>query len=86
MSEIREAAAAVRDAFDTPYGLVSKRMATDGVDIFVEHGWGDLRRSLDGQVPIHDVVSDISATSPGSRATTSPPACRCGSTRTPSPS
>lgn len=32
MSEIREAAAAVRGAFDTPYGLVSKRIATDGVD------------------------------------------------------
>ncbi|MFC7257841.1 MULTISPECIES: DUF433 domain-containing protein [Streptomyces] len=57
MSEIREAAAAVRDAFDTPYGLVSKRIATDGVDIFVEHGFGDLRRARDGQVPIHDVVS-----------------------------
>lgn len=30
MSEIREAATAVRDAFDTPYGLVSKRIATAG--------------------------------------------------------
>lgn len=58
MSEIKDAAAAVRDAFDTPYGLVSKRIATDGVDIFVEHGWGDLRRARDGQVPIHEVVSD----------------------------
>ncbi|MFF1276360.1 DUF433 domain-containing protein [Streptomyces marokkonensis] len=58
MSEIREAAAAVRDAFDTPYGLVSKRVATDGVDIFIEHGWGDLRRARDGQVPIQEVVSD----------------------------
>ncbi|MBE4735054.1 MULTISPECIES: DUF433 domain-containing protein [Streptomyces] len=58
MSEIREAAAAVRDALDTPYGLVSKRIATDGVDIFIEHGWGDLRRARDGQVPIHEVVSD----------------------------
>ncbi|MGW5851133.1 DUF433 domain-containing protein [Streptomyces sp. NPDC055254] len=57
MSEIREAAAAVRDAFDTPYGLVSKRIATDGVDIFVEHGFGDLRRARDGQAPIHEVVS-----------------------------
>lgn len=58
MSEIREAAGAVRDAFDTPYGLVSKRIATDGVDIFVEHGLGDLRRARDGQVPIQEVVSD----------------------------
>ncbi|MCT2594659.1 DUF433 domain-containing protein [Streptomyces sp. N2-109] len=58
MSEIREAAAAVRDAFETPYGLVSKRIATDGVDIFVEHGFGDLRRARDGQAPIHEVVAD----------------------------
>jgi uncharacterized protein (DUF433 family) len=58
MSEIREAAAAVRDSFDTPYGLVSKRIATDGVDIFVEHGLGDLRRARDGQTPIHEVVAE----------------------------
>ncbi|WP_329275615.1 DUF433 domain-containing protein [Streptomyces sp. NBC_01451] len=57
MSEIREAAAAVRKAFDTPYGLVSKRIATDGVDIFVEHGFGDLRRARDGQTPIQEVVA-----------------------------
>jgi uncharacterized protein (DUF433 family) len=58
MSEIREAAAAVRDAFGTSYGLVSKRIATDGVDIFVEHGFGDLRRARDGQAPIQQVVAD----------------------------
>ncbi|MEV4681004.1 DUF433 domain-containing protein [Streptomyces kurssanovii] len=58
MSEIKEAAAAVRTAFDTPYGLVSRRIATDGVDIFVEHGLGDLRRARDGQAPIHEVVSE----------------------------
>ncbi|MET8826497.1 DUF433 domain-containing protein [Streptomyces sp. NPDC004610] len=58
MSEIREAAAAIRDAFATPYGLVSKRIATDGVGILVEHGLGDLRRARDGQAPIHEVVSD----------------------------
>ncbi|MBH1935846.1 DUF433 domain-containing protein [Streptomyces sp. AV19] len=57
MSEIRESAEAVRAAFDTPYGLVSKRIATDGVDIFVEHGLGDLRRARDGQAPLHEVVS-----------------------------
>lgn len=58
MSEIREAAKAVRAAFDTPYGLVSRRIATDGVDIFVEHGLGDLRRARDGQAPIHEVVAE----------------------------
>lgn len=56
MNQIREAAEAVRDAFDTPYGLVSRRIATDGVDIFVEHGLGDLRRASDGQTPIREVV------------------------------
>lgn len=58
MSQIREAAEAVRKAFDTPYGLVSRRIATDGVDIFVEHGLGDLRRARDGQTPIREVVDD----------------------------
>lgn len=56
MHQIREAAEAVRDAFDTPYGLVSRRIATDGVDIFIEHGLGDLRRARDGQAPIREVV------------------------------
>lgn len=56
MRQIREAAEAVRDAFDTPYGLVSRRIATDGVDIFVEHGLGDLRRARDEQAPIREVV------------------------------
>ncbi|MET8169882.1 DUF433 domain-containing protein [Streptomyces sp. NPDC005329] len=36
---------------------MSKRIATDGVDIFVEHGLGDLRRARDGQAPIQEVVS-----------------------------
>jgi uncharacterized protein (DUF433 family) len=56
MSQIRESAEAVRKAFDTPYGLVSHRIATDGVDIFVEQGLGDLRRARDGQTPIREVV------------------------------
>ncbi|MFS8203100.1 DUF433 domain-containing protein [Streptomyces sp. CWNU-52B] len=58
MTEIREAATAVRRAFDTPYGLVSQRIATDGVDIFIDHGLGDLRRARDGQAPIQEVVAD----------------------------
>lgn len=58
MTEIREAATAVRRTFDTPYGLVSKRIATDGVDIFIDHGLGDRRRVGDGQAPIQEVVVD----------------------------
>ncbi|SMF56625.1 DUF433 domain-containing protein [Streptomyces sp. Amel2xC10] len=46
LSEIREATAAVRDAFDTPYGLVSRRIATDGVSLLVEHGWAPGDRAL----------------------------------------
>lgn len=58
MTEIREAAAALRRAFDTPYGLVSKRIATDGVDIFIDHSLGDLRRARDGQATIQEAVAD----------------------------
>ncbi|WP_405531479.1 hypothetical protein [Streptomyces canus] len=75
MSEIREAAAAVRDAFDTPYGLVSKRIATDGVDIFIEHGWGISAEPATARSPSTKWCPSISATSPGSLARTSPPAC-----------
>lgn len=66
MSEIREAAAAVRETFDTPYGLVPKRIATDGVDIFVEHGLGDLRRARDGQPPSRRSWRNTFATCVGS--------------------
>lgn len=58
MREIREAAGAVRDAFGTPYGLVSKRIATDGIDIFIDHALGDLRHARDGQAPIREVVAE----------------------------
>ncbi|MDX3638628.1 hypothetical protein [Streptomyces sp. MB09-02B] len=75
MSEIREAAAAVRDAFDTPYGLVSKRIATDGVDIFVEHGWGISVEPATARSPSMRWFRTTSATSAGSRAATFPPAC-----------
>jgi len=37
---IRDAAARVRREFDTPYGLATKRIATDGIDIFVQYAFG----------------------------------------------
>ncbi|MEU4681837.1 DUF433 domain-containing protein [Streptomyces xinghaiensis] len=58
MSQIREAAAAVRDAFDTPYGLTSRRFATEGVDIFIAHGTGDHHSERDDQTPLPELLSD----------------------------
>ncbi|MEU1665160.1 DUF433 domain-containing protein [Streptomyces sparsogenes] len=58
MPKIREAAEAVRLAFGDEYGLATRRIATDGVDIFVEHADGDLARARDGQRPIREVITD----------------------------
>ena len=55
LPKIREAAEAVRREFSEPYGLATKRIATDGVDIFVDYA-GDLARARDGQRPIRDVI------------------------------
>jgi uncharacterized protein (DUF433 family) len=56
MSEIRAAAAAVRREFDTPYGLARKRIATDGIDIFIEYAEDDIRRARDNQQPIREII------------------------------
>lgn len=55
--KIREAAEAVRREFGEPYGLATKRIATDGVEIFVDYA-GDLARARDGQRPIRQVIED----------------------------
>jgi uncharacterized protein (DUF433 family) len=55
---IRDAAAAVRREFDTPYGLATKRIATDGVDIFVHYADDDLARVGDNQQPIREFIND----------------------------
>lgn len=55
-SQIRDAAADVRKEFGTPYALASKRIATDGIDIFVHHADGDLARVGDCQRPIREVI------------------------------
>lgn len=54
--QIREAADAVRKQFDTPYALASKRIATDGIDIFIDHADGDMSRAGDDQRPIRAVI------------------------------
>lgn len=56
MDKIRDAAEAVRVEFADEYGLATRRIATDGVDIFVEHADGDLARARDGQRPIREVI------------------------------
>lgn len=56
--KIRDAAEVVRQDFDTPYGLATRRMASDGVDIFVEYAGGELHRAVDRQVPIREVIED----------------------------
>jgi uncharacterized protein (DUF433 family) len=53
---IREAAATVRKEFGTPYALATKRICTDGIDIFVDYAEGDLARASDGQKPIRETL------------------------------
>jgi uncharacterized protein (DUF433 family) len=55
---IRDAAARVRREFDTPYGLATKRIATDGIDIFVQYADDDLARAGDNQLPIREFIAD----------------------------
>lgn len=58
MPNVRQAALRVRQEFDTPYALASKRIATDGVDIFIQYAEDDLERAHDGQRPIREVISE----------------------------
>lgn len=44
-ADIRRAALEVRGAFGTPYALATRRVVTDGVDIFVRYSHDDLRES-----------------------------------------
>ncbi|HEV3360401.1 MAG TPA: DUF433 domain-containing protein [Pseudonocardiaceae bacterium] len=56
--KIRDAAADVRREFDTPYGLATKRIATDGIDIFVHYADDDTVRVGDNQRPIREVITN----------------------------
>lgn len=53
---IRKAAASVRHEFATPYGLATKRIATDGIDIFVHYANNELARAHDGQMPVREII------------------------------
>lgn len=58
MSDIRKAAELVRREFDDPYALARKRMATDGVALFVKMADDSLIHARDHQVAIADVLTD----------------------------
>lgn len=54
-ARIREIAEDVRQRYDTPYGLATKRFATDGIDLYLDEQ-GELSRVSDGQKPIKEIV------------------------------
>lgn len=58
MPDIRRAAELVRREFDDPYALARKRIATDGVALFVKMADNSLIHVRDRQVAIADVLSD----------------------------
>lgn len=57
-SQIRAAAEDVRREFNTPYALASKRIATDGIDIFIHHVDDDLVRAGDQQRPMREIIDE----------------------------
>lgn len=46
----------MRREFKTPYGLATRRIATDGIDIFVSYADDTLIRAHDGQAPIREII------------------------------
>ncbi|WNV81998.1 DUF433 domain-containing protein [Umezawaea sp. Da 62-37] len=56
MAKIRDAAAEIRHAFDTPFGLATRKIATDGIDIFLDYAPDDIARVGDRQRPIREVL------------------------------
>lgn len=56
--QIADTVADVRKEFGVDFALASKRIATDGIDIFIEHNDGVYARVGDHQSLIRDVVGD----------------------------
>ena len=57
--KIKKAAADVRKEFGTEYGLATRRIATDGVDVFIHYLDSDeIARTGDRQMPIRQVIDD----------------------------
>ncbi|WP_067660478.1 DUF433 domain-containing protein [Nocardia harenae] len=53
---IRQAADELRREFATPYALASSKIATDGIDIFLQHSDGEFARVGDRQMPVREVI------------------------------
>jgi len=58
MDEIRKAATIVRAEFDDPYALARRRIATDGVAVFVRLADESLIRAGDHQHAIKDIIEN----------------------------
>ncbi len=57
--KIRNAAADIRTEFGTEYGLATRRVATDGIDVFIHYVEDDeIARAGDRQMPIRQVIDD----------------------------
>ena len=57
--KIRAAAADIRAQFGTEYGLATRRIATDGVDVFIHYlDSDDIARADDRQMPFRQVIND----------------------------
>lgn len=56
--QIADTVTDVRANFGTEFALASRRIATDGIDIFIRHNDGEFARVGDHQVLIRDVVGD----------------------------
>lgn len=56
--QIADTVTDVRSNFGTEFALASKRIATDGIDIFIRHNAGEFVRVGDHQILIRDAVGD----------------------------
>ncbi len=56
--QIADTVADVRDTFGTDFALASKRIASDGIDIFIQHAENEFTRVGDHQILIREVVGD----------------------------
>jgi uncharacterized protein (DUF433 family) len=56
--QITDTVTDVRKNFGTDFALASRRIATDGIDIFIRHNDGEFARVGDHQVLLREVVGD----------------------------
>jgi uncharacterized protein (DUF433 family) len=56
--QIADTVVDVRETFGTDFALTSKRIASDGIDIFIEHADGEFARVGDHQGLIRDIVGN----------------------------